>query len=145
MRLVLAYLIGLIFGIGIAISGMANPAKVLNFFDFAGSWDPSLMFVMGGALITTFIGYRLAFGRKAPLLSDGFQLPTARDIDLRLIGGAATFGIGWGIAGFCPGGALPALGTGRWEVFVFVGSVIVGILIAKALQSSAPTATQAKA
>ena len=139
MRLIAAYLIGLVFGVGIAISGMANPAKVLNFFDIAGTWDPSLIFVMGGALITTFIGYRLVFGRKTPLLEGSFQIPTSQIVDMRLIAGSAVFGVGWGIAGFCPGGALPALGSGRWEVFAFVGAVIVGVLIAKLAQSfSAP-------
>lgn len=137
MRLLAFYLVGLIFGVGITISGMANPAKVLNFFDIAGAWDPSLIFVMGGALLTTFIGYRLVFRRPAPLLEDRFQVPTARIIDARLVGGAAVFGIGWGIAGFCPGGALPALGTARWEVFAFTAAVIAGILIARALQSRA--------
>ena len=135
MRLLTSFLIGLIFGSGIAISGMMNPAKVLNFFDIAGHWDPSLAFVMGGALITTAIGYRLIFRRPAPLLAAGFQLPTARRIDARLIGGAAVFGIGWGIAGFCPGGAIPALGTGTWQVFVFVAALIGGILLARTLQS----------
>lgn len=137
MRLLAFYLVGLIFGGGITISGMANPAKVLNFFDIAGAWDPSLIFVMGGALLTTFIGYRLVFRRPAPLLGDRFQVPTSRIIDARLVGGAAVFGIGWGIAGFCPGGALPALGTARWEVFAFTAAVIAGILIARALQSRA--------
>ncbi|QBF30224.1 DUF6691 family protein [Thalassococcus sp. S3] len=136
MKLFATYLIGLIFGIGISISGMANPAKVLNFFDIAGTWDPSLVFVMGGALITTFIGYKLVFGRGAPLFEQGFSLPTVRTIDARLIGGAAIFGIGWGIAGFCPGGALPALGTGRWEVFAFVAAVVSGIFLATFIQSS---------
>ena len=135
MRLITTYLIGLIFGTGIAISGMANPAKVLNFFDIAGSWDPSLIFVMGGALITTFIGYRIVFGRSAPVFEGKFSLPTNRQIDARLIGGSAVFGIGWGIAGFCPGGALPALGTGRWEVFAFTAALIVGLFLAKAIQS----------
>ncbi len=136
MRFLAVYLIGLIFGTGIAISGMANPAKVLNFFDIAGTWDPSLMFVMGGALVTTLFGYRLVFGRESPLFEGGFSLPTNRRIDTRLLGGSAVFGIGWGIAGFCPGGALPALGTGRWEVFVFIGAVIAGILLAKFIQSA---------
>jgi uncharacterized membrane protein YedE/YeeE len=135
MRIITAYLIGLVFGVGIAISGMANPAKVLNFFDVAGSWDPSLMFVMGGALITTFIGYKLVFGRSAPIIEGSFQLPTNNKIDLKLVGGSAIFGIGWGIAGFCPGGALPALGTGRWEVFAFALALIAGIFLAKFLQT----------
>lgn len=131
MRLLSTYLIGLLFGLGIVISGMANPAKVLNFFDLAGSWDPSLIFVMGGALITTFIGYRFVLKREAPLLAERFLIPTSNQIDARLIGGSALFGVGWGIAGFCPGGALPALGTGRIEVITFVAALIVGILGAR--------------
>lgn len=137
MKLIILYLIGVIFGVGISISGMANPAKVLNFFDVAGIWDPSLIFVMGGALVTTFIGYKLAFGRTAPLFEQRFSVPTSRTIDLKLVGGSAVFGIGWGIAGFCPGGALPALGTGRWEVFAFVAAVIAGIYLSKFTQSIA--------
>jgi len=135
MRLIAAYFIGLVFGVGIALSGMANPAKVLNFFDVAGYWDPSLIFVMGGALATTFIGYRLVFGRTAPVLAEAFQVPAGRTVDARLLGGAAVFGIGWGLAGFCPGGALPALGTGRWEVLAFTAAVVAGISLAKFLQS----------
>ncbi|MBP8931206.1 MAG: YeeE/YedE family protein [Paracoccus sp.] len=131
MKLVYAWLTGLVFGLGIAISGMMNPAKVLNFFDIAGTWDPSLAFVMGGAVTVTFIGYRLVWRRPAPLFERAFQLPTARQIDLRLIGGSALFGIGWGIAGFCPGAAIPALGTGRWEVALFVAAVIVGLGLAR--------------
>jgi len=135
MRIAAAYLIGLVFGVGIAISGMANPAKVLNFFDVAGTWDPSLIFVMGGALVTTFTGYKLVFGRSAPVMEGRFHLPANRSIDLQLVGGSAVFGIGWGIAGFCPGGALPALGTGRWEVFVFTGALLAGVFVAKFIQS----------
>lgn len=135
MKLLTTYLIGLIFGVGISISGMANPAKVLNFFDIAGSWDPSLIFVMGGALVTAFLGYKLVFGRSAPLFEPRFNVPASRVIDAKLIGGSAVFGIGWGIAGFCPGGALPALGTGRWEVVVFTLAVVVGIMLAKWFQS----------
>lgn len=145
MRLVAAYLIGLIFGVGISISGMANPAKVLNFFDLAGTWDPSLIFVMGGALVTTFVGYRLVFGRAAPVLDTRFQLPANRAIDLRLVGGSAVFGVGWGIAGFCPGGAIPALGTGRWEVFVFMGALLAGIILARFVQSAGDRASRAAA
>ena len=144
MRLVSTYLIGLIFGMGIVISGMANPAKVLNFFDIAGSFDPSLIFVMGGALITTFIGYRFVLKRTSPLLAERFLLPERIEIDARLIGGAGLFGVGWGIAGFCPGGALPALGTGQIDVFVFVAALIAGILatrlVMRMVQQSSPTA-----
>jgi uncharacterized membrane protein YedE/YeeE len=136
MRLLSAWAIGLIFGLGIALSGMANPAKVLNFFDIAGAWDPSLAFVMGGALATTFLGYRLVFRRPAPVLDAGFHLPTPKALDARLIGGSAVFGIGWGISGFCPGGALPALGTGALDVFAFVAALVAGLLIAHALKSA---------
>ncbi|MEO9865520.1 MAG: DUF6691 family protein [Yoonia sp.] len=135
MRLIGSYIIGLVFGIGISISGMANPAKVTNFFDFAGIWDPSLAFVMGGALIMTFFGYRYVLKNTAPMVDTKFHLPTRRDLDAKLLGGSALFGVGWGIAGFCPGGALPAIGTGRTEVLVFVGAMLAGIFAAKALQN----------
>jgi uncharacterized membrane protein YedE/YeeE len=131
MRMISAFTVGLIFGLGIAISGMINPAKVLNFFDVAGHWDPSLIFVMGGALITTFIGYRVVLRRPAPLIEERFQLPTNIAIDARLIGGSAVFGLGWGIAGFCPGAALPALATGKVEVLAFVGALLAGIWVAR--------------
>lgn len=137
MRLVLSYLSGLIFGVGIAMSGMMNPAKVLNFFDVAGTWDPSLMFVMGGAVVVTFIGYRLVFARQTPLMAGHFALPTNRAIDARLLGGSAVFGIGWGIAGFCPGGALPAIGTLRGDVLTFVAALLAGIFAAKWLMARA--------
>jgi uncharacterized membrane protein YedE/YeeE len=131
MRLLSGFMVGLIFGVGIAVSGMINPAKVLNFFDVAGAWDPSLAFVMGGALLTTFIGYRLVLRREAPLIEARFQLPTARDIDARLVGGSAVFGVGWGIAGFCPGAAVPALGSGKWEVALFVAALLAGLWLAR--------------
>ena len=128
MPIVFSLIAGLIFGLGILISGMASPAKVINFFDVAGTWDPSLMFVMGGALIVTFVGYRLVFARSQPLFSDRFHLPTRSDIDLMLVAGSAIFGVGWGIAGFCPGGAIPAIGTGRGDVLMFAAAMIVGIV-----------------
>ena len=139
MRILTTYLIGLVFGIGISISGMANPAKVLNFFDLAGTWDPSLMFVMAGALAIAIPGYRLVFRRPAPTFEDSFQLPDTRVIDRRLVLGSATFGVGWGIAGFCPGGALPALGTGRSDVFLFIAALIGGLFLARGLQSRSPS------
>ena len=133
-KFIISVLIGAIFGLGIAISGMANPAKVLNFFDVAGSWDPSLIFVMGGALITTAIGYLVVFGvRKKPVFDADFHLPINKTIDARLIGGSAVFGIGWGIAGFCPGGAIPALGFGGVDVLAFVGAMIIGIVLARSI------------
>ena len=123
---------GIVFGIGIAMSGMANPAKVVNFFDIAGAWDPSLIFVMGGALIPTAIGYRILFGAMAkPVYAPKFFVPTSRTIDAKLIGGSAAFGIGWGIAGFCPGGAIPALGIGFGPTAVFLLAMMAGIVAAR--------------
>ncbi len=133
MKLLFALLTGLIFGTGITISGMMDPAKVLNFFDIAGTWDPSLAFVMGGALIVTFFGYRIVWRSKTPLFDDHFHIPASTILDARLIGGSALFGIGWGIAGFCPGAAIPALGTGRWEVALFLVAVVAGFFLRRLL------------
>lgn len=145
MKLICGFATGLIFGLGIAISGMINPAKVLNFFDIVGTWDLSLAFVMGGAVIVTAIGYRLVWQRETPLFEDRFQVPTAKVIDGKLIGGAALFGVGWGIAGFCPGAAIPALGTGRWEVALFTGAVVVGIGLARILKGQPLISPRARA
>jgi Predicted transporter component len=132
MKLVLTYVIGLVFGLGISMSGMANPAKVLNFFDFFGVWDPSLMFVMGGAVTVSFFGYRWLFKRyETPAFEPKFIVPSSRVIDAKLVGGSLVFGVGWGIAGFCPGGALPALGTTDLNVWVFFVALVAGIFAAK--------------
>lgn len=143
MRIIIAYLVGIVFGVGISLSGMANPAKVINFFDFVGTWDPSLIFVMGGALVTTFIGYRFVLKRPMPVFDRKFLLPGSNAIDGKLLTGSAIFGVGWGIAGFCPGGALPALGTGRIEVILFTAALVAGIFAARALmhfrRPTAPT------
>jgi uncharacterized protein len=125
--------IGLLFGLGLIISGMVNPAKVLNFLDIAGTWDPSLAFVMGGAVIVTFIGYKLVFKLKQPIFDSVFHLPTASHIDNRLVAGAAIFGIGWGLAGFCPGPAFTALGTGQSGAVIVVIAMIVGMVAARIL------------
>lgn len=131
-----ALLVGAVFGLGIAISGMANPAKVLNFFDIAGAWDPSLALVMASALAVTAIGYRLVFARQPkPVLEPRFDLPTARRIDAPLVAGSAAFGVGWGVTGFCPGGAVPALGLGHAEAPVFVVSMMAGILVARVVRT----------
>ncbi len=137
MRLLSAFAIGLIFGLGITVSGMINPAKVLNFFDIAGTWDPSLAFVMAGALAVAIPGYRLVLGRPAPVMERRFQLPETRAVDRRLVLGSIVFGLGWGIAGFCPGGALPALGTGARDVYIFTAALVVGLLAARWLQARA--------
>lgn len=130
-RIVLAGLVGLVFGTGIALSGMANPAKVLNFFDIAGTWDPSLALVMGGALLVTAIGYRFVLKRDKPVCEARFHLPTNRRLDVPLVAGSATFGIGWGIAGFCPGGAIPALGLGESSAWIFTGAMLAGLAAAR--------------
>ncbi len=132
MRWLAAMVSGLLFGAGIALSGMINPAKVLNFFDVAGTWDPSLIFVMGGGLLVALIGYRIVFAtRSQPLFDTKFHLPTATSINAPLIAGAAVFGVGWGLSGFCPGGSIPALGLGESNAFVFVAAMIVGLATAK--------------
>jgi uncharacterized membrane protein YedE/YeeE len=128
MSFIVNLLLGLLFGIGLVISGMADPAKVLNFLDLAGSWDPSLAFVMGGAVVVAFFGYRLVLGRKRPLLAPDFQLPTRSAIDGRLVAGAAIFGLGWGLGGFCPGPALTSLGLAETGTLVFVPAMFAGML-----------------
>ncbi len=119
---------GLLFGAGLAISGMIDPEKVLGFLDVAGAWDPSLAFVMAGGLAVTFVGYRVVLRRPAPLLEPRFQIPTRRDIDGRLVGGAALFGLGWGLVGLCPGPALSAIGLGGPSVWLFVAAMLAGML-----------------
>ena len=122
---------GTLFGLGLAISGMVDPAKVIGFLDVAGDWDPTLAFVMGGALLVTIPAFRLILKRPRPVLADKFELPTNKDVDARLLGGSALFGIGWGLAGFCPGPAVTALASGLMPVFVFVAAMVVGMAVYK--------------
>jgi len=128
-RIVVALLAGTLFGLGLAISGMMNPAKVVGFLDVAGEWDPTLAFVMGGALLVTIPAFRLILNRPRPILADGFALPTKGALDGRLLGGAALFGVGWGLSGFCPGPAVAALTTGLTPVFAFVAAMIAGMVL----------------
>lgn len=127
VRSLLGLLAGLLFGVGLVMSGMSDPAKVLNFLDVLGTWDPSLAFVMGGASLTAFIGFRLVRRRSRPLALGDFQLPTRRDIDAPLLGGAALFGLGWGIGGFCPGPAWTALTLGAPGTLAFLPAMLLGI------------------
>jgi uncharacterized membrane protein YedE/YeeE len=127
MLVVASFLAGLVFGVGLILSGMANPAKVLGFLDLAGAWDPSLAIVMAGAIAVGVITFTLARGRTASLLGAPMNLPSAREIDRRLVVGSVVFGIGWGIAGFCPGPALVALGMGVGKAVVFVAAMLVGM------------------
>jgi len=133
-----AFLSGLLFGIGLLLAGMANPAKVLAFLDIAGHWDPSLALVMGGAIPVSAIGFYLARHRTAPLFSERFQLPTNTRLDKRLVLGALGFGVGWGLAGFCPGPALVALGTGSFKAVVFVTAMLSGRVIFEMLERKKP-------
>jgi hypothetical protein len=127
-----AFFCGLLFGIGLIVAQMSNPAKVLNFLDIAGHWDPSLAFVMIGAIPVAALGFALARRHKTPLLTEKFQPPTATTIDARLIIGAALFGIGWGLVGFCPGPAITALGFGSGQAVLFVIAMLAGMALFQA-------------
>ena len=132
MKNFIALLCGLLFGAGLTISQMVDPNKVLNFLDISGSWDASLMFVMGGGLITYMIGYQLFIKKaKKPKLAVSFDLPSAHKIDKKLLIGSSIFGIGWGISGMCPGPALANLSGGNEKVLVFIGCMVIGIICAK--------------
>ena len=133
MRIAVNMVTGLIFGLGLLISGMANPAKVQNFLDVAGTFDPSLICVMLGAVVVTFLGYRLAFRRPGPVLAERFSLPTAKDVDGRLVLGAALFGVGWGLSGFCPGPAIASLLLLAKGTLIFVPAMLIGIGLARLL------------
>lgn len=122
---------GLLFGLGLAVSQMVNPAKVLDFLDVAGNWDPSLAFVMAGAVAVTWIGYRIVLGRPKPVLAERFQLPTATAIDPRLIVGAAIFGIGWGLAGLCPGPAITSIAYLQTGTLYFLPAMLAGLFLAR--------------
>jgi len=126
-RLLASIVCGLIFGAGLLISDMINPGRVLAFLDVAGSWDPSLALVMGGALIPSAVAYIIRDRRSAPLLDSRFYVPANRSIDWKLVTGSGLFGLGWGLGGFCPGPAIGALSTGRWEAVLFVAAMLVGM------------------
>lgn len=133
MQILATLLSGILFGIGLSICGLINPAKVLAFLDIAGDWDPSLAVTMAAAVATTAIGYRLVLKRRAPLFAEGFKLPTASAIDRQLIAGAAIFGLGWGLVGFCPGPAIASLSFGYEPVFIFVAAMLAGMAVARIL------------
>ena len=122
------FLVGLIFGIGLILSGMTDPGKVIGFLDLFGNWDPSLAFVMGGAILVGVFAFAVAKKRTTSLLGGAMQLPTARHVDKRLIIGSLAFGAGWGLAGFCPGPALVSLGAGEVKAAVFVLAMLIGML-----------------
>jgi uncharacterized membrane protein YedE/YeeE len=134
MHIFTALVAGLIFGIGLLASGMANPAKVLGFLDLAGAWDPSLALVMAGAIAVGLLGFRGTKGRQRSWLGLPMKLPTATQIDRRLVLGSLAFGAGWGLAGYCPGPAIVSLGAGQSSALVFVLAMVAGMLLFEALQ-----------
>lgn len=127
-RLATALVSGLIFGLGLSLSGMLDPVRVQGFLDVLGTWDPSLAFVLGGAVIVAFVGVAISRSLKKPVFDAQFQLPGSQRIDRRLVVGSALFGIGWGIAGFCPGPAITGLALGKAEIVVFVVTMVLGII-----------------
>ena len=129
MHKVTALLSGLIFGLGLVISQMTNPAKVIAFLDVFGDWDPSLALVMGAALVVTAAGYRWVLKRDSPVFADRFQVPTRTDLDARLMTGAALFGIGWGLVGLCPGPAIAGLVIGGTQILIFLGAMALGMAL----------------
>lgn len=134
MYVVTSLLAGLVFGLGLIVSGMANPAKVLGFLDLTGRWDPSLALVMAGAIAVGFFAFAVARRRTLSFLSAEMKLPTAHHIDRRLVAGGLLFGIGWGVAGFCPGPALVALGMGESKAVVFVAAMLAGMGVFELLE-----------
>jgi uncharacterized protein len=127
LKMISAFFSGALFGVGLAISGMANPAKVIGFLDLAGDWDPTLIFVMGGALLVALIAFRFVLRWDQPVLDEGFSLPKRTDVDGRLLGGASLFGVGWGLSGFCPGPAVVSLTTGLPALFAFFAAMVAGM------------------
>ena len=124
-----SFIVGLIFGIGLILAGMTNPAKVIGFLDITGTWDPSLAFVMGGAILVAIVAFRFAKKRTINFLGGAMRMPTSDMIDKRLVIGSLLFGAGWGMAGFCPGPALTSIGTGNPKAVIFVIAMIVGMAI----------------
>jgi uncharacterized membrane protein YedE/YeeE len=133
MQVIATFVSGLLLGLGLVVSGLINPAKVLNFLDITGSWDASLALTMGAAVVTTGLGYLFVLAKPAPLLGGNFHLPPATAVDGRLITGAALFGIGWGVVGYCPGPAIAALSAGSVSTFVFVAAMLAGMAVSRAL------------
>jgi hypothetical protein len=129
MHALSAFGVGLVFGIGLVISGMTDPSKIIGFLDLAGPWDPSLALVMGGAVAVGFVAFRVARRRTAAFLGGAMHLPTARQIDRRLVAGSLVFGIGWGLAGYCPGPAVVSVGMGQDKAIVFVVAMLAGMAI----------------
>jgi uncharacterized membrane protein YedE/YeeE len=134
------FVVGLVFGIGLILSGMTDPSKVIGFLDFAGRWDPSLAFVMGGAIAVGMFAFAVARRRTTAFLGNAIRLPGREDVDLRLAVGSLVFGVGWGLAGFCPGPAVVAAGAGHWQAWLFVAAMLAGMGIHELSSRPAPGA-----
>lgn len=135
MTIVITFLASLLFGLGLVVSGLANPAKVQNFLDVAGAWDPSLALTMAAAVVTTAAGFWLVLKRDRPIFAEIFHLPAANEIDGKLVSGSALFGIGWGLAGYCPGPAITALTLGGTPTLAFVTAMVAGMALGRYIQS----------
>jgi uncharacterized membrane protein YedE/YeeE len=131
---------GIVFGAGLALSDMINPARVLAFLDVAGAWDPTLAFVMAGALVPSALGYVIARRMPRPVVGDAFSIPQSRAVDRRLLAGAALFGVGWGLVGLCPGPAVAALAFGVWQPWVFFAAMAAGMLLYRLTAATFPPA-----
>jgi uncharacterized protein len=131
LRMLVYLFSGALFGLGLTISGMVNPQKVIGFLDVTGNWDPTLAVVMAGALLVAIPALRLIFKRPRPVLEDEFEVPTKKELDAKLLGGSALFGVGWGLSGLCPGPAMTALASGLAPVFAFVAAMIAGMALYK--------------
>jgi uncharacterized membrane protein YedE/YeeE len=136
---------GFLFGLGLCLSGMTSPAVIQGFLDVAGAWNPALIFVMAGGVAVTFLGYRFLVPKSRPLWASGFSLPAATRIDAPLLGGAAIFGIGWGLAGYCPGPAVVSLASSRMSVVVFVLSMLAGMILVRWMRGASRASMMPKA
>jgi uncharacterized membrane protein YedE/YeeE len=134
MPMITAFLAGLLFGSGLILSGMSNPAKVLAFLDITGRWDPSLAFVMVGAILVAAIAFRVGGARARTVFGSTIHMPGAAHVDTRLVLGAVVFGVGWGLVGYCPGPALTSLGVGGWPTLLFVAAMIAGMTVYEAVE-----------
>ena len=134
MHMITAFLAGLLFGSGLILSGMSNPAKVLSFLDIAGQWDPSLGFVMLGAILVAAVAFRVGGARARTVFGGAIHIPGAAHVDTRLVLGSVVFGVGWGLVGYCPGPALTSLGVGGWPTLLFVAAMIAGMVVFEAVE-----------
>lgn len=144
VRILVSVVAGFLFGLGLVVSGMTQPARVLGFLDPLGVWDPTLLFVLGGAVGVTVVAFRFVLRRPAPLFAERFHLPEATRIDLPLVAGAVLFGAGWGISGYCPGPGVALLASPTWETWVFLPAMLAGIALHRGVAAWRQAATRQK-